>query len=63
MKRVNEHKLKEKGGYDDIEAMGLTALECIVALQRTSEQMEGLMEAFQDRLVKLDTSVAEALET
>lgn len=63
MQRVDEHKSKEKGGYDDIEAMGLTAIECMVALQRIREQMDELMEAFQERVSKLDTVVAEAIES
>jgi cell division protein ZapA (FtsZ GTPase activity inhibitor) len=63
MQRVNEHKSKEKGGYDDIEAMGLTAIECMVALQRIREQMDGLLETFQERVGKLDADVSKALES
>ncbi len=62
MQRVDEHKSKEKGGYDDIEAMGLTAIDCMVALQRIREQMDELMEAFQERITKLDLAVADAIE-
>lgn len=62
MQRVDEHKSKENGGYDDIEAMGLTAIDCMVALQRIREQMDELMEAFQERVTKLDLVIAEAIE-
>ena len=61
MERVKQHKSKTKG-YDDIEAMGLTAIECMVALQRIREQMEVLVEAFQERVDKLDAAVANAIE-
>jgi len=61
MERVKQHKAKTQG-YDDIEAMGLTAIECMVALQRIREQMEGLVEAFQERVDKLDAAVANAIE-
>jgi cell division protein ZapA (FtsZ GTPase activity inhibitor) len=62
MERVKQHKAKTKG-YDDIEAMGLTAIECMVALQRIREQMDGMMEAFQDRIEKLDAAVANAIDS
>lgn len=62
MERVRQHKSKTKG-YDDIEAMGLTAIECMVALQRIREQMDGMMEAFQDRIEKLDAAVANAIDS
>ena len=61
MGRVKQHKSKVKG-YDDIEAMGLTAIECMVALQRMREQMDGLVEAFQERIERLDAAVANAIE-
>ncbi|CAG4994936.1 hypothetical protein DYBT9275_01501 [Dyadobacter sp. CECT 9275] len=60
MERVKQHKNKAKG-YDDIEAMGLTAIECMVALQRIREQMDHLTEAFQDRVDKLEETVANAI--
>ena len=62
MERVKQHKSKTKG-YDDIEAMGLTAIECMVALQRIREQMDGMMEAFQDRIEELDAAVANAIDS
>lgn len=61
MQRVKQHKSKTKG-YDDIEAIGLTAIECMVALQRIREQMDGLVEAFQERVDKIDSAVANAIE-
>jgi len=60
--RVKQHKSKTKG-YDDIEAMGLTAIECMVALQRIREQMDGIVEAFQERIEKLDAAVANAIDS
>ena len=62
MERVKQHKSKTKG-YDDIEAMGLTAIECMVALQRVREQMDGMMEAFESRIEKLDAAVANAIDS
>lgn len=62
MKRVNEHKSRNKG-YDDIEAIGLTAIECMVALQRIREEMERMKEAFQTKMNKLDVTVSEALDS
>ena len=62
MQRVKQHKSKTNG-YDDIEAMGLTAIECMVALQRIREQMDGLVEAFQERVEKLDSAVTNAIES
>ena len=43
--------------------MGLTAIECMVALQRIREQMDGMMEAFQERIEKLDAAVANAIDS
>lgn len=62
MQRVDEHKSNEKAGYGDIEAMGLTAIECMVGLQRIREQMDELMIGFQERLEKLDSMVTEAID-
>ena len=62
MERVKQHKSKIKG-YDDIEAIGLTAIECMVALQQIREQMDGMAEAFQERVEKLDAAVAHAIES
>lgn len=62
MQRVKQHKSKVKG-YDDIEAIGLTAIECMVALQRIREQMDGLVDAFQERVDKLDAAVSNAIES
>lgn len=62
MERVKQHKSRVKG-YDDIEALGLTAIECMVALQRIREQMDGLVDAFQERIEKLDNAVTDAIES
>ena len=62
MERVKVHKAKTKK-YDDIEAIGLTAIECMVALQQIREQMDGLVEAFQERVEKLDAAVANAIDS
>jgi hypothetical protein len=35
----------------------------MVALQRIREQMNGLVEAFQERVEKLDAAVANAIES
>ncbi|WP_025761979.1 cell division protein ZapA [Dyadobacter tibetensis] len=61
IERVEQHKSK-KNGYDDIEAIGLTAIECLVALQRIREQMESLSEAFQGRVERLEESVTNAID-
>jgi cell division protein ZapA (FtsZ GTPase activity inhibitor) len=63
MQRVEEHKSEEQGGgYDDIEAIGLTAVDFMVALQKALEQMKEMMEAFHERIAKLDVVVSEAID-
>tara|TARA_R110002124_G_scaffold246107_1_gene411220 strand:+ start:2401 stop:2712 length:312 start_codon:yes stop_codon:yes gene_type:complete len=60
--RVKQHKAKQIG-YDDIEAIGLTAIECLVALQRMREEMKVLSEAFKSRIEIMETSVSQAIES
>ncbi|PWJ58529.1 cell division protein ZapA [Dyadobacter jejuensis] len=62
IERVEQHKSK-KNGYDDIEAIGLTAIECLVALQRMREEMDGLTEAFQGRMERIEETVTSAIES
>ena len=62
MQRVQQHKLKGKV-YGDIEAIALTSIECLVALQRNQEQMDDLVQAFKSRVEKLDETIASAIES
>lgn len=61
-KRVEQHRENTKG-YDEIEATGLTAIECMVAMQRILEEMENLTNAFQERVARLEEKVSEAIES
>ena len=60
-KLVEKHKSKERG-YDEIEAIGLSAIDCMVALEKLLEQMEEMTASFQDRIASLDSAVKEALD-
>ncbi|MBB5283881.1 cell division protein ZapA (FtsZ GTPase activity inhibitor) [Rhabdobacter roseus] len=60
MKRVAIHK-KEGGHYDDLEAIALTSIECLVALQKAQEQLESLIAALEERVDHMDSSVTRAL--
>jgi cell division protein ZapA (FtsZ GTPase activity inhibitor) len=61
LQRVQQHKLKGKV-YGDIEAIALTSIECLVALQRNQEQMDSLVAAFKSRVEKLDETLTSAIE-
>lgn len=60
--RVQQHKLRGKV-YGDIEAIALTSIECLVALQRNQEQMDDLVLAFKNRVEKLDEVISGAIES
>jgi cell division protein ZapA (FtsZ GTPase activity inhibitor) len=60
--RVEQHKLKGKV-YGDIEAIALTSIECLVALQRNQEQLNDLILAFRSRVEKLDETISNAIES
>ena len=62
MQRVQQHKLKGKV-YGDIEAIALTSIEGLVALQRNQEDMDDLVAAFKSRVEKLDETIASAIES
>lgn len=61
MHRVEEHKTKGKG-YDDIEAIALTSIECMVALQRSQDRLESLIAALEEKVDDLDSALTKALE-
>jgi cell division protein ZapA (FtsZ GTPase activity inhibitor) len=60
MERVQQLKKKGKG-YDDIEAIALTSIECLVALQRNIEETNHLLAMFENRIDSLDVNVTEAI--
>lgn len=62
MQRVQQHKLRGKV-YGDIEAIALTSIECLVALQRNNEQTNNLAMALKNRIEKLDETVTSAIES
>ncbi|TLV02342.1 cell division protein ZapA [Dyadobacter luticola] len=62
LQRVQQHKLRGKV-YGDIEAIALTSIECLVALQRNQEQMNNVIMAFKNRVEKLDETVSGAIES
>jgi cell division protein ZapA (FtsZ GTPase activity inhibitor) len=62
MQRVQQHKLRGKV-YGDIEAIALTSIECLVALQRNQEQMNSMIMAFKNRVEKLDDTISSAIES
>lgn len=59
--KIEEHKTRGKG-YDDIEAIALTSIECLVALQRSEARMSNLLAALEDKVDDLDSTVTRALE-
>lgn len=61
MYKIEEQKKKGKG-YDDIEAIALTSIECLVALQRSEERLNSLLAALEDKVDDLDLIVTRALE-
>ncbi|MBE9464113.1 cell division protein ZapA [Dyadobacter subterraneus] len=62
MERVRIIKNKGKGkGYDDIEAIALASIECLVALQRNQVETERLMSMFDNRVNILDEKVSEGI--
>jgi cell division protein ZapA (FtsZ GTPase activity inhibitor) len=60
LERVKAHKLKGKV-YGDIEAIALTAIECLVALQRNQEQTKHLLNVLTNRVEKLDDTISSAI--
>lgn len=58
--KIEEHK--NKGKYDDIEAIALTSIECLVALQRSEARMNNLLATLEDKVDDLDSAVTRALE-
>jgi cell division protein ZapA (FtsZ GTPase activity inhibitor) len=59
--KIEEHKKKGKG-YDDIEAIALTSIECLVALQRSEATLNSLLATLEDKVDDLDSAVTRALE-
>ncbi|QRQ99413.1 cell division protein ZapA [Dyadobacter sandarakinus] len=61
MHKVKHHKRGKN--YDDIEAIALASIDCLVALQKSQEVMKELIEAFQNRVAKLDDTISAAIES
>lgn len=54
--------IKKKGkGYDDIEAIALTSIECLVAMQRNMVETDRLLAMFENRVENLEEKVAGAI--
>lgn len=58
--KVNHYK--EGKTYDDIEAIALASIDCLVAFQKSQEVMKELIDAFQSRVGRLDETVTSAIE-
>lgn len=58
---MHKMKLHENKGNSPIEAITLTSIDCMVALQRTQEQLRKLIAALEDRVDDLDTTISDAL--
>ncbi|TDB65223.1 cell division protein ZapA [Arundinibacter roseus] len=57
------HKIKihQEKGYSPLEAISLTSIDCLVALQKAQDQLNKLIAALEDRVDDLDSTVSEAL--
>jgi hypothetical protein len=57
------HKMKvhEAKGHDPLEAIALTSIDCLVALQKAQDQLGKLIAALEDRVDDLDAIVTDAL--
>jgi hypothetical protein len=57
------HKIKvhEDKGNAPLEAIALTSIDCLVALQKAQDQLGKLIAALEDRVDDLDAIVSEAL--
>ena len=57
LERIQQHK---DNGYDTIEAVGLAAIDCLVAFQKAERRANSLMTALEQRLVELNDNVSKA---
>ena len=55
--RIQQHK---DNGYDTIEAVGLAAIDCLVAFQKAERRANLLLNALENRLVELNDTVSKA---
>ncbi len=58
---MHKIKLHEGKGNGPLEAIALTSIDCLVALQRTQDQLGKLIAALEDRVDDLDATISEAL--
>lgn len=56
---VERHKKK---GHDDMEAIALTSIEALVAMQRSHDQLEKQKQQLADTMARWDEKVEEALK-
>jgi len=60
MKRVKQ--IKDQGkGHDDIEAIALTSIECLVAYQRNLEETNNLYARLEERIDVLDFKISDSI--
>jgi cell division protein ZapA (FtsZ GTPase activity inhibitor) len=58
MQKVKIHKDK---GYSPLEAVSLTSIDCLVALQKSQDQLKKLLAAFETNMDDLDSTISDAL--
>jgi cell division protein ZapA len=57
------HKIKihEAKGYSQLEGIALTSIDCLVALQKSQDQLNKLLSALEDQVDELDSTIMDAL--
>jgi len=60
LERMEQHKANGTA-FDDIEAVALTSLDCLVAIQRYNELLKNTLETMENRVEKLDKVISKSL--
>ncbi len=60
LERMEQHKTNGTA-FDDIEAIALTSLDCLVAIQRYNELLSGTLDTMEKRVAKLDKVISKSL--
>jgi cell division protein ZapA len=60
LERMEQHKANGSA-FDDIEAIALTSLDCLVAIQRYNELLGNTLDMVETRVDKLDKVISKSL--
>lgn len=58
---MHKIKLHEAKGHSPLEAIALSSVDCMVALQKAQDQLNKLIAALEDRMDDLDSTISDAL--